>query len=142
SNKEGPSATIMGNTVPADTKLQGTLSEGIYNLEFKKYKGDPAFLIEKGTGLPTVNGNPNNKANYYADGTLKPISEHIIDGIYFHKGNKGQERLWYIKDNGEKGFISEGCQTGPNGYNSLPRYLQFMKNIDESFKGKYYLRGK
>jgi|GEM_PF-5375519 len=56
--------------------------------------------------------------------------------------NKGQERLWYSKDDGEKGYISTGCQTGINGQNSLPLYLQFMRNVDKSFKGNYYLRGK
>ncbi|MDX8341797.1 RHS repeat-associated core domain-containing protein, partial [Draconibacterium sp. IB214405] len=140
SNTEGASATIEGNTVPGDIEKFGTLAEGIYDADYAEYKGKPALLIGKGGDLPTTNGNPNNPDNYNADGTLKPTSEHVMDEIFFHKGNVGRERLWYQKPNGKKGFITEGCQTGPNKQNSLPLYLNFMKNVDKSFSGKYYLR--
>ena len=142
SNKEGATATIEGNTVPGDIEKQGTLAEGLYDADYAEYKGKPAILIGKGGDLPTTDGNPNNPDNYNADGSMKPVSEHVMDEIFFHKGNIGRERLWYQKPNGEKGYISEGCQTGPNGQGSLLRYQDFMKNVDKSFSGKYYLRGR
>ena len=142
SNTEGATATIEGNTVSGDIDKQGTLSEGLYDADYAEYKGKAAILIGKGGDLPTVDGNTNNKDNYNVDGSLKPTSEHVMDEIFFHKGNIGQERLWYQKSNGNKGYISEGCQTGPNGQGSLPRFLNFMKNVDKSFSGKYYLRGR
>jgi len=70
SNKEGPSATICGNTVPADITKYGTVAEGLFPAEYAIYKGDGALLINGGKDLPTVLGNPNNKRNYNADGTL------------------------------------------------------------------------
>ena len=137
SNTEGASATIEGNTVPADTEEYGTLAEGIYPARISKYKGDDAILINEGGELPTVNGNPNNKKNYNKDGTLKPTEEHVIDEVFFHKGNYARESL----STSQGKPISEGCQTGPCGQGSLPRFRSFMKKA-KGFKGKYYLRQK
>ncbi len=138
SNTKGPSATIKGNTIPGDKDLFGTLAEGLYSAEFKLFKERPAILIGEGGGLPTIDGNPNNPANYNEDGTLKPIEDHIMNGIYFHRGNYGRKSLTYDND-GELGYISEGCQTGPNSNGSYGRYLIFMKSA-AGFKGNYYLR--
>ncbi len=93
SYKTGPSATIYGNTVPADIEKYGTVAEGLYPAEYSIYKGDGAILINGGGNLPTVSGNPNNHNNYNADGSLKPISEHVIDEVFFHKGNYARKSL-------------------------------------------------
>ncbi len=137
SDKTGPSATIMGNTVPADIEKYGTVAEGLYPAEYSIYKGDGAILINGGGNLPTVSGNPNNRKNYNADGSLKPISEHVIDEVFFHKGNYARKSLstsWGSP-------ISAGCQTGGCGPGTLPTYREFIKNA-EGFNGSYYLRAK
>ena len=42
-----------------------------------------------------------------------------------------------------KKTISAGCQTGPSGKGSYPRYLKFIKKAhNANFKDNYYLRGK
>jgi hypothetical protein len=142
SNKEGKTATIDGNTVPGDTEKYGTLTEGLYSASYTDYKGDGALLINGGKGAPTVRGNPNNQLNYNADGTLKPISQHIVDNILFHKGNWARESLStnMFKD-GQRVMISEGCQTGGCGKGTLPIYRSFIENA-KGFKGSYYLRSK
>ena len=137
SDKTGPSATIEGNTVPADINDYGTLAEGVYPAQYSVYKGDGAILIGGGGDLPTVNGNPNNPQNYNADGSLKPTSEHIMDEIFFHKGNYGRPSL--STSSGDP--ITEGCQTGPHGDGSLARYRQFISNA-VGFSGSFYLRSK
>jgi hypothetical protein len=87
-----------------------------------------------------VLGNPNNKRNYNADGTLKPIEQHIIDEVFFHKGNYARESLsTNMVRRGERVEISEGCQTGGCGPGSLELYRAFIKKT-EGFKGYYYLR--
>ncbi|MCF8360925.1 MAG: hypothetical protein K9H26_19405 [Prolixibacteraceae bacterium] len=142
SNKDGASATINGNTVPADIEKYGTLAEGLYNAEYSTYKGDGAILIEGGGDVPTVSGNPNNPDNYNADGSLKPTSGHVMDEVLFHKGNWARESLsTNMFRNGKRVQISEGCQTGGCGPRSLPKYREFIKNA-VGFKGKYYLKAK
>ena len=132
SNKEGPSATIEGNTVPADTRTMNTLAEGLYDMEeydFKTKSGNiqPRFIIfqknEDGSinlELPTTKG-----------GTMT--------GIYFHAGNKGRASL--ITSGNNPIPISKGCQTGPSKAGSYSRYKGFMNNwkINPN-QGKYYLR--
>ena len=135
SNKEGPSATIMGNTVPADVDKYGTVAEGLYPAGYSIYKGDGAILINGGGDLPTVKGNPNNKKNYNAEGTLKPIDQHVIDEVFFHKGNYARPSL----STSSGSPISAGCQTGGCGPGTLPVYREFIKKA-EGFKGSYYLR--
>jgi len=137
SNKEGPTASIDGNTIPADVDKYGTLAEGVYPAEYSIYKGDGALLINKGGDLPTVKGNPNNKDNYNSDGSLKPVGEHVIDEVFFHKGNYARESLSTSKGSP----ISAGCQTGGCGQGSLPKFRKFIKKT-EGFKGNYYLRPK
>lgn len=142
SDKTGPSATIMGNTVPADITKFGTVAEGLYPAKYSIYKGDGSLLINGGKGVPTVSGNPNNKLNYNANGTLKPIGEHIVDEIFFHKGNWARESLsTNMFRNGKRVMISEGCQTGGCGQGSLLAYRSFIKNA-KGFNGSYYLRSK
>ncbi|MCK9236433.1 MAG: hypothetical protein M0P09_09005 [Acholeplasmataceae bacterium] len=136
-NKEGPSATIMGNTIPADVDKYGTLAEGFFSAEYSLYKGDGAILINKGEDLPTVKGNPYNPKNYNSDGALKLISEHVIDEVFFHKGNYARPSL----STSSGSPISTGCQTGGCGQGTLPLYREFIKKT-EGFKGSYYLRKK
>jgi len=125
----------MGNTVPADIEKYGTLAEGLYPAEYSIYKKDGAVLINGGKDLPTVKGNPNNPKNYNSDGTLKPISEHVINEVFFHKGNFARSSLSTNSGNP----VSAGCQTGGCGQGTLPIYREFIKNV-EGFKGIYYLR--
>ncbi|WP_211306564.1 hypothetical protein [Schleiferia thermophila] len=84
-----------------------------------------------------VKGNPNNPKNYNADGTLKPIDQHVIDEVFFHKGNYARPSL----STSSGSPISAGCQTGGCGPGTLPTYREFIKNA-EGFKGSYYLRAK
>lgn len=99
-------------------------------------------MINGGKGLPTVSGNSNNPLNYNPDGSLKPIDEHIIDDILFHKGNWARKSLsTNIFRNGKRVMISEGCQTGGCGIGSLFIYREFIKNAKD-FRGSYYLRSK
>ena len=137
SDKTGATAKIKGNTIPADIDKYGTLKEGLYPAKYSIYKGDGALLINSGGDLPTVNGNPNNKKNYKADGSLKPANEHVIDEVFFHKGNYGRESLSTSKGS----LISAGCQTGRNGSGSLSEYRTFIKKA-VGFKGNYYLKSK
>ncbi|THF52775.1 hypothetical protein E6C50_00760 [Flavobacterium supellecticarium] len=136
-NKNGSSAEIMGNTVPADVKKYGTLAEGLYPAKHTIYKNDGALLINGGRNLPTVNGNPNNPKNYYANESLKPSSEHVLDQVLFHKGNYGRKSLYTNPNKQGNVFpISAGCQTGGSGNCSLPLYRDFIKEA-EGFEGNY-----
>ncbi|MBS4042939.1 MAG: hypothetical protein KGZ59_03910 [Chitinophagaceae bacterium] len=135
SNKEGPSAKIMGNTVPADNTKAGTLAEGLYSAIFghrnaEKYKNELAIRIYNldGTdGLPTLNGNPN------------PVSDgKTLTGVLFHMGNNYQTSLFDSKGNA----YSSGCQTSGCYPNSRAAHNEFMKTVGTDFKGIYYLRSK
>ena len=144
SDHSGPVATIRGNTISCDIDLYGTLPEGLYAADEKTFKNHPALLItslETGSrNLKTVKGNPNNSENYYDPDTkkkMKPINEHIMSGIYFHRGNIGREAL-----KTSKGIpISEGCQTGLHGNGSNLVYDKFASHFS-GFHGTYYLRSK
>jgi len=132
SNKKGSTATIYGNTVPADVKKYGTLKEGIYpasESHRSKYPNEKAILINGGKDVPTVNGNPH-------DPKGKPVAEQTLTGIFFHKGNAGRESL--TTSRGEP--ISEGCQTGPNKAGSQKLFDDFMDHVPADFNGYYYLR--
>jgi hypothetical protein len=135
SDKTGPSATINGNTIPADNTKAGTLAEGLYSAKFghrndKKYKNELAIRIYNlnGTdGLPTVNGNPNPKS----DGKT-------LTGVLFHMGNNYQSAL-----SDSKGIpYTRGCQTSGCFPNSRPTHNAFMNKVGRGFKGSYYLRSK
>jgi len=134
SNHKGPSATIYGNTVPADTKKSGTLAEGLYKAvsghrNKPQYQNELALRIYNinGTdGLPTVNGNPNPKS----DGKT-------LTGVLFHIGNQHQESLTDSKGHP----YSEGCQTSHNGPDAKELHNAFFENIGTNFDGYYYLRG-
>lgn len=139
SNTTGPTATIKGNTVPANIKKYGTLPEGLYSASLYKYNGDDAILIGGGGNLPTVSGNPNNPKNYDAAGNLKPTSTHVMDQILFHKGNYARPSL--STSSGKA--ISKGCQTGGCGPGTLPIYRAFMrKAVTAGSIDSYYLRPK
>ena len=101
SDHTGPTASIVGNTVPCDVDAYGTLPEGLYDTKYNGlYNGEPSLRILQKKGesyydpkrpigdLPTVKGNPNNNANKGKD-----VSEHIMNGILFHLGNFGRESL-------------------------------------------------
>ena len=144
SDHSGPTASISGNTIPCDVDAYGTLKEGLYKADGTTYHGNPALIItDFNTGssdLPTVKGNPNNKNNYYDPITkkkMKPVSEHIMSGIYFHIGNAGREALKTLAGRP----ITEGCQTGPHGANTKDTYLNFATHFN-GFHGTYYLRRK
>ena len=47
-HKEGPIATIKGNTIPCDVDNYGTLKEGRYPAKYCTYHGRPAILINGG----------------------------------------------------------------------------------------------
>lgn len=137
--KEGAIASIQGNTIPCDVDKYGTLKEGLYPAEYQEYNGSPALLINSGGDLPTVKGNPNNKKNYIDNDKckpMKPIEEHVMDGIFFHYGNNFFSSL---KDSKGKPWTT-GCQTGGNYKGALEDYKKFMQNVPITFKGWYYLR--
>jgi RHS repeat-associated protein len=138
SDKSGPSATIFGNTVPADVFNFGTLAEGFYKAEYQQYKGLDALLIGEGKGLPTVKGNrnPENKANFNPEGTMKPVKDQIMDGILFHRGNPYQKNLRDLSGNP----FSTGCQTSGCGPGALELHNTFMNKVGTDFKAYYYLR--
>lgn len=135
SDTTGPSATIMGNTVPSDNTKSGTLAEGLYSAKFghrnaKKYQNELAMRIYNldGTdGLPTVNGNPNPNSN-----------GKTLTGILFHMGNNYQTSLFDSRGNA----YSSGCQTSGSYPGSRSAHNEFMKTVGTDFKGAYYLRSK
>jgi len=134
SDKTGPTATIMGNTVPSDITKSGTLAEGLYSAKFghrnrKKYHNELAIRIynlDGSDGLPTVNGNPS-KAN-----------SDLLTGVLFHMGNNYQTSLFDSRGNA----YSHGCQTSGCFPNSRPVHNAFMNKVGRNFKGTYYLRSK
>jgi len=132
SKKDGPSATIMGNTVPSDVKKYGTLAEGLYPARsqgrasyLEKGKEDLALIINEGKSVPTAPGSP----------------KATLSEIFFHSGNYGKTSLWYTKLDGTIDAISKGCQTSGCGPNSRPFHNSFMKAVGIDFNGNYYLRG-
>ena len=136
--KEGPIASIKGNTVPCDVDKYGTLREGIYPAKYYEYNDKPAILINNGKSLPTVKGNPNNKQNYSSDGSIKPIEAHIMDEIFFHYGNNYFNSL--IDSKGRP--WTTGCQTGGNYKGAWSDYMNFMQYLPKTFNGWYYLRSR
>jgi len=128
SDKTGPSATINGNTVPADITKQGTLAEGLYSARSQGRAGilaegkqDLALIINEGKSVPTAPGSPKSS-----------MSE-----IFFHSGNYNRLSL-STSTPGQ--YISKGCQTSGCGPGSRPLHNQFMKAVGTDFKGSYYLR--
>ena len=127
SNKEGPSASIEGNTVPSNGAVSGTLAEGLYPARFQgrakyiqKGKTDLALIINEGCSVPTADGSP--KAS--------------MTGIFFHAGNNYQTSLFDSKGNA----YSEGCLTGPCRPNSSTEWNAFGQQLI-GFNGYLYLRG-
>ncbi len=129
SNKEGPSATIMGNTVPAENKISGTLSRRFISGRskdeikyLKKGKEDLAILINEGKSVPTSLGSPKSS----------------MTEIFFHSGNNYQKSLF----ESNKVPYSTGCQTSGCAPGSLLKHTEFMKVAGTDFKGTYFLRSK
>ena len=134
SDKTGPTASIMGNTVPSDVTKFGTLKEGVYPAEAgsrSKYPNEKAIIINEGKEVATANGNPH-------DPKGQPIEKQTLTGVFFHQGNTGRTSLTTSKGKP----ISEGCQTGGCGVGSKEKFNTFMKNVPDDFKGNYYLRHK
>jgi RHS repeat-associated protein len=136
SDKTGASATIKGNTVPADPETQGTLAEGLYQAKSdhrSKYPNESALRILNldGTdGLPTVNGNPNPES----DG-------RTLTGIFFHSASNSYESLFWYNANGTVGGPwTTGCQTSGSGPGRKALHDAFMIKVG-NFNGTYYLRG-
>ena len=126
SNHNGPSATINGNTVPADGSVSGTLAEGLYPARFqgrssyiRKGKTDFALIINEGKSVPTADGSPKNS----------------MTEIFFHKGNPYQTSLF--DSNGQA--YSRGCLTGPCMPGSGPIFDEFGSQL-RGFNGNLYLR--
>jgi hypothetical protein len=135
-NKNGPTASISGNTVPADIEKYGTLKVGLYPARSQnraKYPNERAIIINEGGALPTTSGNPNNKAN---DGL--PVEQHIMDEVFFHIGNTVNPSLKTVKGSP----ISAGCQTGGSGPNAKTNFDTFMNSVPTDFNGSYFLRAK
>ena len=136
SNKEGSSATIMGNTVPADKETAGTLAEGLYKAKSdhrSKYPDESALRIlnlNGKDGLPTVNGNPNPDSN-----------GKTLTGVFFHSAGNKKESLFYIDKRGEQKPWTTGCQTSGSGPGRKDLHDSFMSKVG-SFNGTYYLRRK
>jgi RHS repeat-associated protein len=127
SNKEGPSASIKGNTVPADGSTSGTLAEGLYSARFQgrasylaKGKTDLALIINEGGKVPTAKGSP----------------KSFMTGLFLHSGNNYQTSLFDSKGNA----YSEGCLTGPCMPGSATTWNTFGQQL-KGFNGSLYLRG-
>ncbi|MEG1905398.1 MAG: RHS repeat-associated core domain-containing protein, partial [Bacteroidales bacterium] len=127
-NKEGPSASINGNTVPADGSTSGTLDEGLYSARFQgrasylaKRKTDLALIINEGGKVPTAMGSPKSS----------------MTGIFFHSGNNYQTSLFDSRGNA----YSEGCLTGPCMPGSATIWNTFGQQL-KGFNGNLYLRGR
>ncbi|MDR3046070.1 MAG: RHS repeat-associated core domain-containing protein, partial [Bacteroidales bacterium] len=127
SNHDGPSASIEGNTVPADGTVSGTLAEGLYSARFQgrnsyleKGKTDLALVVNEGMTVPTAEGSPKSS----------------MTGIFLHKGNPFQTSLSDSKGNP----YSKGCLTGPCMPGSSDRWDNFGAQL-KGFKGNLYLRG-
>ncbi|THF52785.1 hypothetical protein E6C50_00810 [Flavobacterium supellecticarium] len=126
-NKNGSSAEIMGNTVPADVKKYGTLAEGLYPARVQGRRSyiergdeDLAIIINEGRSVPTAPGSPKTS----------------MTGIFFHSGNDHRKSLHDSKGNA----YSAGCQTSGCGPDSRPLHNEFMNTAGSKFNGSYYLR--
>jgi hypothetical protein len=126
SNKEGPTATIFGNTVPADVNKHGTLAEGLYPAReqgrekyLRQGKEDLALIINEGKRVPCAPGS----------------AKETMTEIFFHAGNNNREAL---SDNNGSPY-SAGCQTGGSYSGSYKAYREFALKFS-NFKGSYYLR--
>lgn len=126
-DKTGPTATINGNTIPADVEKYGTLAEGLYSARFQgrasylaKGKNDLALIINEGRSVPTAEGSPKSS----------------MTGIFFHKGNNYQTSLFDSRRNA----YSKGCLTGPCMPGSSAAYDAFGQQL-KGFNGSLYLRG-
>jgi len=130
SNTEGASATIEGNTVPADNETMNTLAEGVYEMEQYDYKRDNGTTESR---LIIFQRDENGNVNLH----LPTTTGGEMSEVYFHAGNTARPSLKTQAGNP----ISEGCQTGPSSAGSYKRYIDFMSNWNvKPNKGNYYLR--
>ncbi len=134
SNKKGPSATIMGNTVPADVERYGTMAEGLYTARsqgrFKYGPNDPSIIINEGGPVPSVRGNPQNSAGDY------------LTEVFLHAGNPNHPRLSGWDKKGNPVNITTGCLTTCNERGSRVKHERFMNTVGRDFEGFLYLRAK
>ena len=126
SKTDGPTATMFGNTIPADQSKYATIAAGLYSTNRMNYGRNPALLLNNAGWVPTVGINPNPESNYYG--------QIGADQILLHAGNAFRESLTTLGGRP----ISAGCLTGCSG--NLPAYLDFMKNIPTNWSGNLYLR--
>jgi RHS repeat-associated protein len=118
-NKEGPTATMNGNTVPVDQNKYATTAAGTMKGEKIPYRHDtPAILMNGGGKVPTTKENPNPTSDFYG--------QKYANQILLHAGNANYKSL----SGGENINISEGCHTGSNG--DRPAYLKFMEKVPEN----------
>jgi hypothetical protein len=76
SDKTGPTATIEGNTVPADTKTMNILAEGLYDMEQYTYK--PKSRNESRLIIY------NRKEDGSDDFNLPTTKRGTMNDVYFH----------------------------------------------------------
>jgi RHS repeat-associated protein len=120
-NKNGPSATIRGNTRSSDPSKYAVIKEGVYNAKLSprsKYPKERALMLEGGGKIPTVRANPNPNSDWH--------DQMYADEIFFHQGNVGRENLFTT----EGKPISEGCLTAAHG--NPKEFNRFMKTIAAS----------
>lgn len=125
-NKEGPTATMNGNTVPSDQERFATVAAQTMEGDKTTYNNNPAILINEGGKVVTTKENPNPESNNYG--------QKNADQIFIHAGNKGSESL--TTSTGIA--ISKGCQTGSNG--DRASYLKFMNKVPDNTKITIVLR--
>jgi RHS repeat-associated protein len=132
-NKTGSTATIDGNTVPADVEGRdfNTLAEGLYAADFAPRTSKPnesALFI-------SVLG----EKDFKKKGILPTTEGGTMSGVFLHSGNPKKATLISRKGKGTQ--WSEGCQTTQSGPNSIQTHNKFMNKVGKNFSGTYYLRG-
>lgn len=139
SNTEGATATIEGNTVPADVPANdeggefSTLAEGLYAADFAPRTTKP----DESAVFISVLG----EKDFKKKGILPNTKGGTMTGIFLHSGNPKKPTLISNKGKGGRQY-SEGCQTTGSGPGSLSKHNKFMKAVGKNFHGTYYLRGK
>jgi RHS repeat-associated protein len=134
SNTEGASATIEGNTVPADVEGKdfSTLAEGVYGADFAARSSKPG---ESAVFISALGETDPEKKR-----TLPNTKGGTMEGIFIHSGNPDKATL--ISRDGVGSQYSEGCMTTVSGPGSKAKHENFMKVVGKKFSGTFYLRGK
>lgn len=128
-----PVSAIVGNTVPADPSVSGTLREGVYDAEFAS-RG--SYVRREIEDLAILLRDPVTKSFNGLPTTYHVSSKLTIGEIFIHMGNNYQRSLFDSNGNA----YSTGCQT-TGCYEGSRRYHNaFFANINDGWKGQYYLR--